>query len=570
MASEPQKDNKRLLIVGGYGAFGGRLAEMLLHRPRLTIFIAGRSIERAKRYCESQQTKAQLVPALFDRTEDNAGLIEQLTHIAPDIVVDASGPFQTYGDDPYALISACVDLGINYLDLADSADFVLGIARFNDRAVAKGLFVISGASTLPALSGAVLRELTKDMSRLDRLYEGIAPSPHALMGESVVRAVASYAGQPLTLRRDGKESIAAGLTESKCFTIAPPGKRPLLSRRFSLAEGPDLRLMAQRYPELSSTWVGAGTVPEILHLLLNALAKLVSHGGLPKLDSLAPLMHRVMQTVRWGEHRGGMFVLIEGLDQSGYAVANSWHLIAEGDDGPYIPSMAAQILVSNTLNGSAPKPGARAADEAILLTDFYGLFSERKITHGTRCENIYPQDPPPYAAVLGNAISALPTQVVDLHTFEGALHMEGDSHVERSTHWLARFVGWVMRFPAAGANIPTRVKITRTKGIETWQRHFGEDHFQSEHSLGRKRYQHLVVERFGLLRFGLALTVADNELHMELQRWSAMHIPLPRLFAPKIVAREGVKEALFAFHVEISLPLVGQIVSYRGQLAPRQ
>ena len=161
------------------------------------------------------------------------------------------------------------------------------------------------ASTLPALSGAVLRELTKDMSRLDRLYEGIAPSPHALMGESVVRAVTSYAGQPLTLRRDGEESIATALTESKYFTIAPPGKRPLLSRRFSLAEGPDLRLMAQRYPELRSTWVGAGTVPEILHLLLNAVARLVSFGGLPKLDRLAPLMHRVMQTVAGVSIAGG-------------------------------------------------------------------------------------------------------------------------------------------------------------------------------------------------------------------------------------------------------------------------
>jgi N-acetyl-gamma-glutamylphosphate reductase len=41
----------RVLIVGGYGIFGGRLVELLEHEPRLTLLVSGRSLERAREFC---------------------------------------------------------------------------------------------------------------------------------------------------------------------------------------------------------------------------------------------------------------------------------------------------------------------------------------------------------------------------------------------------------------------------------------------------------------------------------------------------------------------------------------
>ena len=53
---------------------------------------------------------------------------------APDLVVDASGPFQAYGDDPYVVVKACLALNIDYIDLADSSRFVDDIVAFDDEA----------------------------------------------------------------------------------------------------------------------------------------------------------------------------------------------------------------------------------------------------------------------------------------------------------------------------------------------------------------------------------------------------------------------------------------------------
>ena len=89
---------KRVLIVGGYGVFGGRIVELLEDETQLELIVAGRSLERAKAYCDRRSGVAKLVPAIFDRNSD---LARQLGALQPDILVDASGPFQGYGESRY-------------------------------------------------------------------------------------------------------------------------------------------------------------------------------------------------------------------------------------------------------------------------------------------------------------------------------------------------------------------------------------------------------------------------------------------------------------------------------------
>jgi short subunit dehydrogenase-like uncharacterized protein len=111
----------KILILGGYGTFGGRLAELLRDETRLTLLIAGRSLAGATAFCAALGAKACATPLVFDRDGD---LERQLRAAAPDLVVDASGPFQDYGGEPYRIAKACIALGIDYLDLADGAAFV--------------------------------------------------------------------------------------------------------------------------------------------------------------------------------------------------------------------------------------------------------------------------------------------------------------------------------------------------------------------------------------------------------------------------------------------------------------
>jgi len=561
-----RSDRLKVLILGGYGTFGGRLARLLADEARLTLVIAGRSHAQARAFCAGLSAKAAVVPLLFDRER---GLEPQLRAIAPDVIVDASGPFQAYGTDPYRVVQAALALGINYLDLADGSDFVKGIAQFDGAARTRGLFVLAGVSSFPVLTAAVIRRLAGGMARLDSVLGGIAPSPHANVGLNVIRAIASYAGTPVKLRRDGHDAVGYALIESARYTIAPPGRVPLAPIRFSLVDVPDLQVLPQLWPSLESVWLGAGPVPAIWHRALSAFALAVRWRLVPSLSPLAGLMHRTMNRLAFGEHRGGMFVAVTGAAPDGTRIARSWHMVAEGDDGPLIPSMAAEAIIRRCLAGVAPAPGARPAVTDLELADYEALFARRRIVTGCRQEEPAAGPLPLYRRMLGDAWDRLPPPIRIMHNVSAALTAEGVASIERGPSLLASLVARLMRFPPAGRDVPLTVTFCVRGGQEHWRRTFGNATFASVQQEGRGRFERLLCERFGPITVGMALVVEDDRLRLVVRRWSVLGLPLPRAWAARGDVHESAQDERFNFHVEICHPLLGLIVRYRGWLKPK-
>ncbi|MBI3896981.1 MAG: DUF4166 domain-containing protein [Gammaproteobacteria bacterium] len=555
----------RILILGGYGTFGGRLAQLLADEPRLTLFIAGRSAQKAKTFCNSLPSGAHKIALSFERDGD---IDRQLAAIKPDVVVDATGPFQSYGDHPYRVVQACLALKIHYLDLADGSDFVKGISQFDTAAKTRNVYVLSGVSSFPVLTAAVVRRLSHDMIRVTAIKSGIAPSPYAGVGLNVIRAIASYSGQPVTLVRGGRKARGYALTETMRYTIAPPGRLPLRNIRFSLVDVPDLQTLPDLWPELDSIWMGAGPVPEILQRMLNGLAWLVRLKLLPSLTPFASLFYRVINVVRWGEHRGGMFVSVEGVDRGGNRVERSWHLLAEGNDGPLIPSMAIEAIIRRSLAGTAPVSGARPATKELELEDYEALFSRRTIYPGQREQRLGAQRLPLYQRALGDAWASLPGPIRLMHQCTDGLEAEGVATVERGRGAFSRLVGALIGFPNDGQNVPARVIFECKKGGEVWRRTFAGKSFFSLQTEGTGRSERLICEKFGPFSFGLALVVEANRLNLVVRRWSVFGFPLPPALAPTGRSYEFVENGRFNFHVEIAHVWTGLIVRYRGWLVP--
>ena len=553
-----------ILILGGYGTFGGRLAHLLAEEGKLTLFIAGRSIQKARKFCEGLPSGAQKVPVFFDR---NADVEAQISESHPDLVVDAMGPFQAYGDDPYRVVKACIANGVDYMDLADGSDFVKGISQFDQEAKAKNIYVLSGVSSFPVLTAAVVRKLSRDMTCISTIKGGIAPSPYAGVGLNVIRAIASYAGKPLSLIRNGKPATGYALTETIRYTICPPGYLPLKNTLFSLVDVPDLKVLPALWRELDSVWLGAGPVPEVLHRMLMGLAWLVRFRILPSLLPFAALFHFVTNTLRWGEHRGGMFVSVEGTNQDGERIEHSWHLLAEGGDGPLIPSMAVQALVLHCLDGNKPSPGARPATRELELRDYEAIFKSRTIYTGQRESKADAGPAPLYRQILGEAWDALPAPVAELHNLtKKEQKAEGIARVETGKHVFARLLAALYGFPRAGAHVPVRVSFQRRDDGELWQRDFAGRKFSTFQSAGRGHADKLLVERFGLVVFWMALVLKGRELHYVTRRWSIFGIPLPLAFAPDASVYEYANGDDFCFHVEVKHWLTGLLVRYEGKL----
>jgi Saccharopine dehydrogenase NADP binding domain len=452
----------KVVVIGAYGVFGSRLIQLLEDETRLSLLVAGRSVDQATAFVRSRgNTAAQLTPIAFDRNGDVAG---DLAAIRPDIVVDASGPFQSYGEDPYRLVQACVTQRVNYLDLADGSDFVAGIGAFDAQAKAAGIYVLSGVSSFPVLTAAAVRRLSAEMTAVKAIRGGIAPSHYARVGENVIRAIAGYAGKPIRRKRAGMFGTGYAWTEHLRYTIAVPGLVPLGDRLFSLVDVPDLLALATLWPEVDEIWMGAAPVPVTLHRVLAALAWLVRLRLLPTLAPIAPLMHAATSRIRWGEHRGGMFVDVEGVDASHAPVRRSWHLLAEGDDGPFIPSMPVEAIIRNALRGHAPAAGARAAIRELELEDYQQSFDRRKIFTGIRhggANEDANNDAPLYARILGGAWQSLPAPIRHMHDVRGRHAAKGRGNVERGRGLLARLAAAIIGFPPACADVPVAVGLPR-------------------------------------------------------------------------------------------------------------
>jgi len=419
------------------------------------------------------------------------------------------------------------------------------------------------------LTAAVVRRLSTDLAGVETITGGIAPSPYANVGLNVIRAIASYAGKPVALMRDGRRANGYALIDAVDFTIAPPGYLPLRRTRFSLVDVPDLAVLPQLWPSLHSIWMGAGPVPEIWHRVLNALAWTVRLRILPSLSPFAGLMYRTINRFAWGEHRGGMFVTVLGAASDGTRVERSWHMLAEGNDGPFIPSMAAEAIIRNVLDGRAPAAGARAATAELELSDYDAMFARRRIVTGIRQEPRRGEQVPLYRRILGDAYGRMPQSLQVMHDLGHVLVAQGTATVLRGRSFLSRFAAWVVGFPPAGENVPVEVTFQCRDGREHWQRRFGDRRFSSWQEEGQGRNERLMCECFGPLRFAMALVLDGGRLRLLLRRWSVFGIPLPLALAPRSEAYEFEQDGRFHFHVEIAHPLAGRIAAYRGWLVPR-
>jgi len=529
----------RILVIGGYGGFGARLSRRLLGAGH-TVLVAGRSLDKAAAFCAGLEG---VEPVVADRT-NGIGMV--LARERPDLVIDAAGPFQGSGT---TVPEACIAMRIPYLDLADARDFVTGIAAL-DKGARVAVPILSGASSLPALSGAVARQLAQGLARVERVEIALSASNRAVAGLAVAEAILSYVGRPVRLWRGQRWAQATGWQALRRETFAIPGSTPL-RRWVALAEVPDLSLMPDALPGKPAVIFRAGTEQGLHMLGLWVMSWPVRWGWIGGLRGAAPWLHRLQRVTGWARSdRSAMTVTLAGS-----GVERRWTLIAEQGDGPEIPTLAAQLLAEEVLAGSVA-PGARDAGGLLTLDQFAPLFAGLAI----RTEVTERTVDPLYARAMGSRFARLPEAVRGMHDFIGDAGASGEGEVRRGKG-LAWLVGRVMGFPPEGS-WPLRVAFSARDGKERWTRDFGGHAFSSELSQAGQG----VAERFGPLRFVFDLPSDGEGLKMVLRGWTVFGVPMPRWLGPRIDAREWQEGGRFRFEVAVAMPLLGPVVRYTGWL----
>jgi NAD(P)-dependent dehydrogenase (short-subunit alcohol dehydrogenase family) len=531
------------MVLGGYGGFGARLC-IRLAASGWQVLVAGRRLDAAQAFCAGVPGTHAV---LADRDGDIGAVLAQQR---PDILIDAAGPFQ---GSSYAVAEACIANGVHYIDLADGRDFVTGIDALDAAAKAKGLAVVSGASSVPALSGAVIRHLMQGMDQLCSVEMSISASSRASAGASVSASILSYVGKPVPLWQGQQWRVQLGWHMLRRHNYVVGGLAPL-SRLTALADVPDHSIVPQAFSGKPATTFRAGPEFAFQTLGLWLLSWPVRWGLMRSLIPITPVLRWLQAlTALFGSDRSAMMVEVKGF-AGDEASLRRWTLIAERGDGLEIPTMAAALLCGMLKDGSLT-PGAR---NALELAQFEPVFAPLAIRHRTVRQDYLLL----YQRVLCTRWGELSPAVRAMHEVVGDGAALGTAQVRRGKSLLAKLLCAIMGMPPNGDHA-LHVAFAERDGVERWTRDFSGYRFSSELSQDGTR----MIERFGPLRFHFDLPVTQGSLSMVLHCWSFAHLPMPLVLAPRITAREHQDaNGKFHFDVSVSHAAIGQIVHYSGSL----
>lgn len=535
----------KVLVLGGYGVFGERVAR-LLARDGHALIVAGRDIARAQALAHELGAQA----LRFDRDADT-GLLGTL---GVDLLVDAAGPFQTYGERPYALVEACLAAHVHYLDLADDAGFCLGIAALDTLARTHGCVALSGVSSVPAISAAAVRALAGGLEQIESIDTAILPGNRAPRGLSVMSSILEQCGRMRLIWLDRGWRAMRGWSAPKRYRLGPFGQR----RAYRIGV-PDLDLFPPHFGAGSVSF-RAGLELGVMSRSLAGFSRLRRRWPLPIRPGLVRLLRVFADLLKpFGSDRGGMVVELIGRapDQPEFERSlRRWTLLAEQGDGPWVPAMPMRALLRKPL----PLAGARPCLEALELGELEAAMSDCNIRFERHSSTLRAL----FASVRGLDLSSLPAPIRASHTVFHTRVLQGRARVERGDGRLARLLCAVFGFPAATDDIEVEVSKTREDEGERWQRRFGTRCFYSR----LRVVEGCLRERFGPFEFELGLNLSGEALHFPVRRGWLLGLPLPSGLLPRSEAREYVEAGRFHFDVALDAPLgIGRLVRYHGWLA---
>jgi len=365
----------KILILGGYGNFGKRISTALA-KAQIAIVIAGREENKAVELQKKLQEKYPATTVEISIFDVKTQLSNKLNEIKPSVVINTVGPFQ---NSDYSIAKTCIKHSIDYIDLSDGRDFVGNFTSLDDEAKKAGVALITGASTVPGLSSAVLEKYKNEFSQIDSMVFGIAPGQKAERGLATTKAILSYIGKPLKPFNNSNQK-RYGWQDLYCVKYPEVGTRLMAN-----CDIPDLDLLPKHY-NLKSIQFSAGMENPVLHLgiwILSWMVRLNLAANLQKHAALLLKLSHLFDIL--GTSDGGMHVFLEGKDHNNKPKSIKWFIIAKNGDGPQIPTIPTIILAKKLISKELQKTGAMPCVGMVSLEEYLAELKDFDVQQSVSC-----------------------------------------------------------------------------------------------------------------------------------------------------------------------------------------
>lgn len=333
---------KRVIVVGGFGFFGGAVVE-LLRAIGVAPLIA------------SRRATADLQIDAEDPASLRAGLRRE------DIVVDTAGPFQ---NRTTALVEAAMDIRFDVIDISDSLDYTLRVDALRPRIEETGIRVLTSCSSVSTVVAALVRR--SGVQDPVRVSVFLSPAAKETASSGTGGSLQHSLGRTIRVLRGGRLVSAVGWRESRPFQMPPPIGRAC----GYLMESVHALTLPRIWPSLREAdfWVDS-RVPG-LNLVFSLAARVpVMRWIVSRLQSRGLVVARLL-----GSKAGGMLVEIEGAGAVAQAI-----LVARRRS--YLVAVAPAVLVARALSEGRFEPrGLVPHDRHVDPEELVGYLSNLGVT----------------------------------------------------------------------------------------------------------------------------------------------------------------------------------------------
>jgi saccharopine dehydrogenase-like NADP-dependent oxidoreductase len=339
-----------ILIVGGYGVVGRRIAERLAPLFPGRVVIAGRDAERAKAFCSTLGHGARGLHLDVRRAAELTSVLQGVGTVMS--CVAQAEPF---------LLRAAIATGASYTDLAPRLAFWQGVEALHQQAVETGACVLLGAGLSPGISNMMARELADRLGGVDSIETSILLSLGDEYGADSLQHVFESLRQPFKLFRRGRGEFVMPYSEGE--RILFPGLGTRAAYVFPWSD-------VVYYP----TTLGAGTaigrlaldppwINELLRMLvaIGAPRWLQQHGALDR-------QRRMIDRLKHAYSGDDRFALLVRVNRDDKTLAMS----LTGRRQAEVAAAGAAELCRLLASGEVQKPGVWSPEQVVSAGPFFG------------------------------------------------------------------------------------------------------------------------------------------------------------------------------------------------------
>lgn len=222
---------ENILIVGGYGEVGGKIAKLLLQDYPNKVWIAGRDMQKAEQFCI------------------------QLNHLVSPMQLDVSKPVKPKQLANIALVIMCLEQkdtafaelclaqGILYIDITASYTFLKKLELLHPVAVQHQSTAIMSVGMAPGLTNLMAMYVAQQKTSVEKLHISILLGAGDTHGNAAIHWILDQLNKQYTIKNDSHSKIT-NFTNKRSIHFSDIGQRSVYQFNFS-----DQHTLSKHFPQ---------------------------------------------------------------------------------------------------------------------------------------------------------------------------------------------------------------------------------------------------------------------------------------------------------------------------------